>query len=208
MHPGRECRICRTQQGPDRDHVLLDQTPSIADVRLPPGRAEMLDRMSLLMSRVRTVMVFVDDPTAAAFWYAPLFGDPPVQTLPTEGTHFAWFETDGIELAFHPTDTELNPGGRSVVAYWSVASVAKARTALLARGATHHRGPIVVDASRSICQLIDPFGTVFGLDGPRDRPALRRSDARSCRAAAVPLMSSGGDSRLLRTRSCSECYLR
>ena len=122
--------------------------------------------MPLLMSRVRAVMVFVDDPKAVASWYAPLFGDPPIRTIPTEGTDFAWFEADGVELAFHPTDSGLNPAGRSVVAYWPVTSVNQVRSALLARGAIHHRGPLVVDATRSICQLIDPFGNVFGLDGP------------------------------------------
>ena len=126
----------------------------------------MLEPMSLLKGHVRTVMVFVDDPTAAASWYAPLFGDPPIRTLATEGRDFAWFTADGVELAFHPADSVLNPAGRSVVAYWPVASVDRVRTALLARGATHHRGPLVVDANRSICQLIDPFGNVFGLDGP------------------------------------------
>ena len=122
--------------------------------------------MSLLMSHVRAVMFFVDDPTAAASWYAPLFGDPSIRTLPTEGTDFAWFEADGVEIAFHPADSKLNPAGRSVVAYWPVTSVGHVRTALLARGATHHRGPLVIDATRSICQLVDPFGNVVGLDGP------------------------------------------
>ena len=126
----------------------------------------MLERMQLLNSRVRAVMVFVDDPIAVASWYAPLFGDPPIQTMPTEGPDFAWFEADGLELAFHPADSVLNPLGRSVVAYWPVASVNQVRAALLVRGATHHRGPLVLDATRSICQLVDPFGNVFGLDGP------------------------------------------
>jgi hypothetical protein len=29
-----------------------------------------------------------------------------------------------------------------------------------------HRGPLAIDATRSIAQLVDPFGNVFGLDGP------------------------------------------
>jgi predicted enzyme related to lactoylglutathione lyase len=50
--------------------------------------------------------------------------------------------------------------------YWSVSSVGSAREQLLERGATPHRGPIEVEHRRSICQLRDPYGNIFGLDGP------------------------------------------
>ncbi|WP_197078931.1 VOC family protein [Dermacoccus sp. PE3] len=40
------------------------------------------------------------------------------------------------------------------------------REALLDAGAEHHRGPLTIGGGRSICQLVDPFGGVFGLDGP------------------------------------------
>lgn len=72
----------------------------------------------------------------------------------------------GVELGFHPADDTRNPRGGSPVVYWAVESVDTTRTALLDRGCTHHRGPLDIDDGRRICQLVDPFGTVFGLDGP------------------------------------------
>ncbi len=36
------------------------------------------------------------------------------------------------------------------------------------KGARLYRGPLAISASRSIARLIDPFGNVFGLDGPLD----------------------------------------
>jgi uncharacterized glyoxalase superfamily protein PhnB len=44
--------------------------------------------------------------------------------------------------------------------------VTAARARLLDAGCTHHRDPLDVVAGRRIRQLVDPFGTVFGLDGP------------------------------------------
>ena len=40
------------------------------------------------------------------------------------------------------------------------------RALLFEAGCTYHRGPLRIDAGRQICQLIDPFGMTFGLDGP------------------------------------------
>lgn len=37
---------------------------------------------------------------------------------------------------------------------------------LLARGATHHRDPRVIDATRAICQVLDPFGTSWNWRPP------------------------------------------
>jgi predicted enzyme related to lactoylglutathione lyase len=39
------------------------------------------------------------------------------------------------------------------------------RTYLLEFESAMHRGPFIIDGGRRICQLIDPFGKTFGLDG-------------------------------------------
>jgi hypothetical protein len=91
---------------------------------------------------VRAVMIFAEDPRAAALGGGEL------------------------EVGFHPADPQKNPPGGSPVVYWAVSSLSQARCALLAAGASPHRGPLVVDSGRSICQLRDPFGGIFGLDGP------------------------------------------
>lgn len=116
---------------------------------------------------VRAVMLFVDDPHAVASWYAPLFGIQEDAIEVEAERRFACFDADGVEVAFHPADASVNPLGRSSVVYWSVSSLDAARAELISRGAEHLRGPLDVDADRAICQLVDPFGNVFGLDGPR-----------------------------------------
>ncbi|MEV8566750.1 VOC family protein [Streptomyces sp. NPDC051322] len=114
---------------------------------------------------VRAVMVFSDDPPTSARWWADALGGE--ARIESDGTAvFAWVDVNGVELGFHPADDQRNPRGGSPVVYWSVSSVTATRERLLAAGCTHHRGPLDIDADRHICQLVDPFGTVFGLDGP------------------------------------------
>lgn len=79
---------------------------------------------------------------------------------------YAWLDLDGLEFGFHPASPKANAHGRSTVPYWSVEDLDTERKHLLEAGCTHHRGPLDVEPGRRICQLIDPFGTVFGLDGP------------------------------------------
>ncbi len=114
---------------------------------------------------VRAVMVFSDDPPAAARWWAEVLGGE--ARVESDGTSvFAWVDVNGVELGFHPADDERNPRGGSPVVYWAVPGVTAARERLLAAGCTPHRGPLDIGPERRICQLVDPFGNVFGLDGP------------------------------------------
>lgn len=109
-------------------------------------------------------MVFVDDPAAAARWWAALF-DAEVN-LDIEGQKvYAWLDLDGMELGFHPASSR-NPHGGSTVPYWAVDDLDTERQRLLNAGCAHHRGPLAVAAGRRVCQLVDPFGFIFGLDGP------------------------------------------
>lgn len=111
-------------------------------------------------------MLFADDTRAVAAWWAAAFGAERVDVEEHAQGPFVFFETGDIEFGFHPADPKKNPLGGSPVVYWSVSSVGSAREQLLGRGAQHHRGPIAVDDHRSICQLRDPYGNIFGLDGP------------------------------------------
>jgi uncharacterized glyoxalase superfamily protein PhnB len=107
---------------------------------------------------IRTVMAFVADPAAAArFWRealgAPMDDEPRVVAL------------GELELFFHLADDERNPQGGTVV-YFDVEDFDAAREELLAAGCTPHRGPLTIERGRRICQLRDPFRTIWGLDGP------------------------------------------
>lgn len=118
-----------------------------------------------MLRGVRTVMTFAVDPERSARWWATNFDNAHVQLDVDGDSVYAWFDVDGIEYGFHPAD-DRNPRGGSPVVYWAVDDLTATRDKLLAAGCTHHRGPLRVDASRQICQLTDPFGTIIGLDGP------------------------------------------
>jgi predicted enzyme related to lactoylglutathione lyase len=112
---------------------------------------------------IRAVMFFADDTAAQCRWWAENLGnqaEPHVE----EGV-FWWFDLNGVEVCFHPADADKNPVGGSPVVYWSVEDLESKRDKLLGAGCKPHRGPLQVDAHRRICQLVDPFGNVFGLDG-------------------------------------------
>jgi predicted enzyme related to lactoylglutathione lyase len=117
-----------------------------------------------MSSIVRAVMIFADEPLVVASWWADLLGCPSDRLSFEDG--FVWFEVGDIEFGFHPSDAKENPVGGSPVVYLRVedhsAAVARAESI----GARLHRGPLAIGASRWIAQLIDPFGNVFGLDGP------------------------------------------
>ena len=110
-------------------------------------------------------MIFARDPETSCRWYAEHVLH--VESTAVQVDSGFWFvEVDGVEIGFHPADDERNPFGAGVVPYFTTSSLTAHREALLDAGAQHHRGPLAVNAGRSICQLVDPFGGIFGLDGP------------------------------------------
>ena len=111
-------------------------------------------------------MVFAEDTHAAAVWWAAAFGVNRLDVEEHPQGDYSSFDVGGVEIGFHTADPAKNPVGGSPVVYWSVRSLSRAREELIGAGATPHRGPLVVDDRRTICQLRDPFGNVFGLDGP------------------------------------------
>jgi predicted enzyme related to lactoylglutathione lyase len=118
-------------------------------------------------SRVTALMLFAEDTHAVASWWAAAFGIDRLEVEEHPQGDFVFFDAFGIEVGVHAADPKKNPIGGSPVVYFSVSSVETAREAMIELGATPHRGPLVVDSRRSICQLRDPFGNVFGLDGPQ-----------------------------------------
>ena len=111
---------------------------------------------------VRAVMIFSADPDASSAWWAELLGLP----VKVDGD-FRWIDVPGeVELAFHPADEVKNPSGASTIVYWHVDSFRDALDRVLAAGGALHRGPLDAGSGRQIAQVRDPFGAVFGLDGP------------------------------------------
>ena len=118
-----------------------------------------------MFTSVSTVMIFTDDPLKAARWWGELL-DTDVFVDKAEDSVYAWLIIGGTEFGWHHAEPDKNPPGGSTVAYWKVADLNAARQQLLDAGCTHHRGPLHVEGDRWICQIIDPFGTVHGLEGP------------------------------------------
>jgi len=113
---------------------------------------------------VQAMMFFCADPRATAHWWADLLHTPVY-----EQDGFCWIELiDGTEIGFHPEDVLNNPPGSSTVAYLLCTDLDITIEAIRAAGGSLHRGPLVIDSTRRIAQVQDPFGTVVGLDERRD----------------------------------------
>ncbi|MGC5400729.1 VOC family protein [Streptomyces sp. DT20] len=118
-----------------------------------------------MFQAVRGIMVFTPSPEKAARWWADVLEADVLLDVDGDSV-FAWLNVGGTEFGFHPADEERNPSGGSTVPYWAVDDVDGVRARLLEAGCTHHRGPLEIGPGRRICQIVDPFGTVIGLDGP------------------------------------------
>jgi predicted enzyme related to lactoylglutathione lyase len=113
-----------------------------------------------MFERLQEVMVFVDDLAAARAWYARLVGSEPEIDRPG----VVAFRVGPNLLVLHPSDAKSPVSSGGQVAYWRVADLAAAIDAASELGATLHRGPgdVPEDGIR-ICQMRDPFGSVFGM---------------------------------------------
>jgi len=110
---------------------------------------------------IRAVMYFVDHPDQAANWWAG--------AMDTEAIHvgeFSYIDVGALEIGFHLNEDGRNPQGSSTVAYFTTDDLEARRTHFLGLGCSMHRGPLEISPTRKIAQLTDPFGNVFGLDGP------------------------------------------
>lgn len=114
---------------------------------------------------VTNVFYFVDDLAAARDWYAELIGAGPVEVQPQLVT----FLVGDVRLTLHLGD-EFNSVGKlkGTVAYWGVDDVDEIVRWCVARGAVAHRGPKTIFTGERLCQLLDPFGNLFGV---RQAPA-------------------------------------
>ena len=118
---------------------------------------------NLHLGPVQAMMFFCADPRASAHWWADL-----LNASVCEQDGFCWLElVDGLELGFHPEDALKNPPGASTVPYLLCTDLEATIAAIQAAGGSLHRGPLVINATRRIAQVQDPFETVVGLDERR-----------------------------------------
>lgn len=114
---------------------------------------------------VRSVFFFVDNVAAAAQWYSEL--------LELRASYFysdgqitgALIHVGSVEMFFHLVDEKMSSGNAGQVAYWSVDDFYQALSRAQKHGAQLYRGPLVIEENQAICQMFDPFGNLFGMQG-------------------------------------------
>ncbi|THD61528.1 VOC family protein [Phenylobacterium sp.] len=120
----------------------------------------MADQMPL--GPIGNIFYFVERFDEAVKWYSDRLGREPV----IAGGALAAFDIDGTRLTIHKID-ELNDKGPSgVAAYWTVPDVDQVVAEWTKHGAVAHRGPKTVFTHERLCQLLDPFGNLFGVRQP------------------------------------------
>ncbi len=117
----------------------------------------MADEMTL--GPVGNLFYFVEAFDEAVRWYADRLGREPVAT----GGALAAFDIGGTRLTIHKTDAFNGKGPSGVAAYWTVPDVDAVVAEWTKHGAVAHRGPKTVFTGERLCQLLDPFGNLFGV---------------------------------------------
>jgi predicted enzyme related to lactoylglutathione lyase len=115
------------------------------------------DQMAL--GPVGNVFYFVERFDDAVHWYADRLGREPV----IAGGALAAFDIGGTRLTIHKVDDLNSVGPAGVAAYWTVPDVDAVVAEWTAHGAAAHRGPKTVFTGERLCQLLDPFGNLFGV---------------------------------------------
>ncbi|KAF3887974.1 MULTISPECIES: VOC family protein [Nostocales] len=114
---------------------------------------------------IRAVFFFVDDVVVAANWYSQLLNLPIKYFYINNEVRGALINVIDVEMFFHQADEKMRPGNAGQIAYWSVDSFYQAMELAQKHGAKLYRGPLTIENNQAICQMWDPFGNLFGLQG-------------------------------------------
>ena len=120
------------------------------------------DREGAEISAPGNVFYFVADLAAATRWYSARLGVEPV----TRASQLVMFDLPGARLTLHEADEFNQPGPSGTVPYWTVSDVDATVALWSEHGASAHRGPKTIMTGERLCQVLDPFGNLFGLRQP------------------------------------------
>jgi predicted enzyme related to lactoylglutathione lyase len=120
------------------------------------------DNLPTVLGTPGNVFYFVFDLAAATAWYTARLGVEPV----TRASQLVMFDLPGSRLTLHEADSFNQPGPTGTVPYWTVSDVDATVAQWSEHGATPHRGPKTIMTGERLCQLLDPFGNLFGLRQP------------------------------------------
>ena len=68
-----------------------------------------------------------------------------------------------VTVGLHPNDEKNASGAGGQVTYWRVSDIQQTIAHFEKHGCHKYRGPIIGVDQIPVCQLIDPFGNVWGL---------------------------------------------
>jgi len=108
------------------------------------------------------VFYFVHDLAEATRWYVARLGAEPT----VRARQLVMFDVAGTRLTLHEADEFNQPGPSGTVAYWAVDDLDATVAQWSAHGASAHRGPKTIMTGERLCQMLDPFGNLFGLCQP------------------------------------------
>lgn len=113
----------------------------------------------ILLKSIDSVVLFVDDISVSASWYAEIFN----VDVEYENPFYAYVVLPGVTIGFHPLDNKCPGGAGGTTVYWKVDSVDDAILLLQSKGARLYRGPIQTTLGAKAAMLLDPFGCTIGL---------------------------------------------
>ncbi len=110
---------------------------------------------------VSSVFLFVSDIKKSQVWYEKLLGYSPNYV----DERFAEFKFGTTSLCLHLADEKSPVTTGGCVAYWWVDDFEGVVQKMISSGGKIYRGPIATVENRQICQILDPFGNILGLEG-------------------------------------------
>jgi ribosomal protein S18 acetylase RimI-like enzyme len=124
-----------------------------------PGRSPVLATRPAM-----AVLIHCADPVAALAWYHRLWPAARLVHL-IDPAPFDLLLHDGVQMEFVPADAKVASGAAGSVVYWPVDDFQAMRAHAEALGAQLYRGPMRIEAGRTMAQFKDPWGNLFGLRG-------------------------------------------
>ncbi len=105
------------------------------------------------------MLFFVANVESAKHWYSDLLGETPY--FDEEG--YVAFRLANVTIGLHPNDEKNASGAGGQVTYWHVSDIQQTSAHFGEQGCHKSRGSIIGVDQIPVCQLIDPFGTLWGL---------------------------------------------
>lgn len=108
---------------------------------------------------VEEVLFFVANVQDSKQWYIELLGKEPY----FDYKNYCAFHLANVIVGIHSSDEKTSSGVAGQVTYWRVSDIKKTITHFESHGCQIFRGPIFGIDKVWVCQLMDPFGNVWGL---------------------------------------------